>query len=60
MMNMNELAYLTSNPNLTAVGVGSGLRWADAYDFLEPYGRTAIGGRVGEIGLLGLILGGGL
>ncbi|GKT56318.1 FAD binding domain-containing protein [Colletotrichum tofieldiae] len=42
------------------VSVGAGLRWGPVFDFLAPEGLTVVGGRVGIVGVPGLILGGGL
>jgi FAD/FMN-containing dehydrogenase len=42
------------------VSVGPGNRWEDVYNYLEPYGLVALGGRVGNVGVPGLLLGGGI
>lgn len=42
------------------VSVGSGLRWGAVFEFLEPHGLAVVGGRVAEVGVAGLTLGGGL
>lgn len=42
------------------VSVGPGNRWEDVYKFLEPEGLVVVGGRVGVVGVPGLILGGGI
>lgn len=38
--------------------VGTGNRWVDVYTWLEGYGLAVVGGRVADIGVGGLILGG--
>jgi hypothetical protein len=38
---------------------GSGLRWNDVYQKLHQYGRVVVGGRSGDVGVSGVILGGG-
>ncbi|KAF2774080.1 FAD-binding domain-containing protein [Teratosphaeria nubilosa] len=43
-----------------SVSFGSGLRWGDVYKALEPYNVAVLGGRVSDIGVGGLILGGGI
>ncbi|KAH9829787.1 FAD-binding domain-containing protein [Teratosphaeria destructans] len=43
-----------------SVSIGPGLRWSDVYRALEPYNITALGGRVSDIGVGGLITGGGI
>ncbi|KAI5806403.1 hypothetical protein DFH27DRAFT_341880 [Peziza echinospora] len=40
--------------------LGPAHRWTDVYRFLEPHGLYAVGGRVGIVGVPGLILGGGV
>ncbi|KAF5541823.1 6-hydroxy-d-nicotine oxidase [Fusarium mexicanum] len=40
--------------------VGSGARWVDVYEALEPHGVTVIGGRFASIGVGGLVVGGGI
>ena len=41
------------------VEVGPGLTWDQVYETLSPTGVNVVGGRVGGIGVAGLILGGG-
>lgn len=41
------------------VRFGPGGRWADVYAALAPYDRIIAGGREGQVGVAGLILGGG-
>ncbi|OXV07629.1 hypothetical protein Egran_04606, partial [Elaphomyces granulatus] len=48
-----------SNDN-TIARVGPGNRWVDVYSWLETHNLTAIGGRVADIGVGGLTLGGGV
>ncbi|PGH28553.1 hypothetical protein GX50_08705 [[Emmonsia] crescens] len=43
-----------------SVKVGPGNRWIDVYKHLGPKGLTAVGGRVSDIGVGGLTLGGGI
>lgn len=40
--------------------IGTGQRWADVYEWISPYGLTVAGGRYGEVGVGGLLLGGGI
>ncbi|KAL8364736.1 hypothetical protein RB595_003830 [Gaeumannomyces hyphopodioides] len=39
--------------------IGPGARWRDVYDALEPHGLTVAGGRDGDVGVGGLVTGGG-
>lgn len=38
--------------------VGSGLTWGQVYSQLDPFGVTVVGGRVSDVGVGGLTLGG--
>ena len=38
--------------------VGTGAKWGDVFDFLEPFNLSVVGGRVSDVGVGGLILGG--
>ncbi|KAL8910197.1 MAG: hypothetical protein Q9171_004495 [Xanthocarpia ochracea] len=40
--------------------VGAGNRWLDVYSRLDPMGLSVVGGRVADIGVGGLTLGGGI
>lgn len=40
--------------------VGPGRKWGEVYTFLVPYGQYALGGRLQQVGVPGLLLGGGL
>jgi FAD/FMN-containing dehydrogenase len=40
--------------------VGPGNRWIDVYSYLDTKGLSVVGGRVSEIGVGGLVLGGGI
>ncbi|KAM0329273.1 hypothetical protein ACHAQA_004578 [Verticillium albo-atrum] len=39
--------------------IGGGSRWGSVFNEIEKYGRTATGGREGNVGVAGLSLGGG-
>jgi len=57
LTNLNEI-QLSSDKSV--VSVGPGRRWEEVYSYLEPYGLVALGGRVGIVGVPGLLLGGGI
>jgi FAD/FMN-containing dehydrogenase len=42
------------------VRVGAGAQWEDVYASLDPLGKSAVGGRLGNVGVSGFTLGGGL
>lgn len=67
--NANSSGILLSTSNLTTLSlssdnstlsIGPGLRWDNVAQYLTPYGLAAVGGRVGEVGVPGLLLGGGI
>ncbi|PGG95410.1 hypothetical protein AJ79_10070 [Helicocarpus griseus UAMH5409] len=55
--NLNQIVY---DPETTSVVVGPGLQWDQILDGLEGTGRTVVGGRMGDVGVGGYLLGGGL
>lgn len=55
----NSYDTVLSADKKTAV-VGPGARWMDTVGALEPYGLTVVGGRLGDVGVGGLLLGCGL
>ena len=66
---IDDRGVLLSSSNLTAlelssdkstVSVGPGNRWRDVYGYLKPFGLSAVDGRVGHVGVPGLLLGGGI
>lgn len=54
---LNELR-LSEDGTTTRVGAGN--RWIDVYSYLAPKNRAVVGGRVAEVGVAGLTLGGGI
>jgi hypothetical protein len=57
LTNLNQLQLCADKSH---VPVGPGNRWEDVYKYLEPYGPVALGGRVGNAGVPGLLLGVGI
>lgn len=57
LVNLNQV---TVSADKTQTSVGPGNRWYDVYSQLEPVGLSVIGGRVADIGVGGLTLGGGI
>lgn len=66
---IDNSGILLSSSNLTAislfsdkstVSVGPGNRWRDVYSYLKQSDLAAVGGRVGHVGVPGLLLGGGI
>ncbi|OJD19056.1 hypothetical protein AJ78_00928 [Emergomyces pasteurianus Ep9510] len=59
-IDLQRLNTLQLASDKKSIKVGPGNRWIDVYKKLEPQGLTAIGGRVSDIGVGGLTLGGGI
>lgn len=58
-----DLIYLNSvivSPDKTTVSVGAGNRWINVSQVLDPLGLAVVGGRVSDVGVSGLVLGGGI
>jgi FAD/FMN-containing dehydrogenase len=67
--NANSNGILLSTSNLTTLSlssdnktlsIGPGQRWNSVANYLTPFGLAAVGGRVGKVGVPGLLLGGGI
>jgi FAD/FMN-containing dehydrogenase len=54
---LNTLSLASDKKTLS---VGPGRRWNEVADYLTPYGLAAVGGRVGNVGVPGFLLGGGI
>lgn len=52
--------FAIPSADLKTVDIGPGCKWEDVYGKLSPLGKTVTGGRLGDVGVAGLILGGGL
>lgn len=59
-IDLSGLSVLKLSSNNSILSVGPGNRWEDVYLFLDPFNLSVIGGRVGDIGVGGLTLGGGI
>ncbi|KAJ6199810.1 hypothetical protein J3E72DRAFT_437921 [Bipolaris maydis] len=57
LVKMNKLMLSADNET---VAVGSGNRWKNVYDYLDPYNFAVVGGRASTVGISGLTLGGGI
>ncbi|KAL4945674.1 hypothetical protein BDV06DRAFT_219067 [Aspergillus oleicola] len=60
LFGLSGLDERSNDPEQRVVQVGAGLRWRDVYSYLDEYNVTVVGGRVLDVGVGGLILGGGL
>lgn len=59
LITLSNFNTTTLNADNT-VTVGAGLRWRDVYSYVSNYGRGVCGGRFGDVGVGGLLLGGGI
>ncbi|KAM7205914.1 hypothetical protein V8F33_000744 [Rhypophila sp. PSN 637] len=60
LISLANLTTISLSGDKSSVVVGTGNRWQAVYDFLTPQGLTAVGGRVGMVGVGGFLLGGGV
>lgn len=58
LIDLQKMNQLTVSSDKSVVSLGPGLRWGAVYDALDPYGVSVIGGRIPNVGVGGLILGG--
>lgn len=56
---MSRFRKVVYHQNKQTVDLGAGLIWDDAFEALEPYNVSVVGGRVSGVGVAGLLLGGG-
>ncbi|KAK7524015.1 hypothetical protein IWZ03DRAFT_356320 [Phyllosticta citriasiana] len=59
-LDLRELNQVQLSDDKSIVSVGTGNKWVDVYEALEPHDLAVIGGRVSAIGVGGLTLGGGI
>lgn len=57
LIDMSKLTTLQYDAENNAVVVGSGNRWGDLYEYLDPFDVTIVGGRINDVGVAGLTLG---
>ncbi|KAH3920839.1 hypothetical protein HBI56_011090 [Parastagonospora nodorum] len=60
LISTKELNEVTFHPESMTVTVGPGNDWQDVHKALEGTNVTVVGGRIGEVGVGGYVLGGGL
>lgn len=57
-IDLKNLKQIAVSADRSSTKVGAGNHWADVYSRLEPLGLSVVGGRVANIGVGGLTLGG--
>jgi len=60
LISFSKLASTTVSLDQKSAVVGTGARWAEVMTALDPYNLAVVGGRIGDVGVGGLLLGGGL
>jgi hypothetical protein len=58
LLDLSELNNITLSPPKDVVSVGPGATWGKVYENIEKHHLTVVGGRVTDVGVGGLILGG--
>lgn len=59
-IDLQGLDHIDLEPDRSIVSVGAGATWFDVYSYLNPLNLTANGGRVANVGVGGLTIGGGI
>ncbi|KAI5789005.1 hypothetical protein EDC01DRAFT_616895 [Geopyxis carbonaria] len=57
---LSRMQDMSLSDEKDVVSIGPGLTWNDVYEFLEPDGLVAVGGRLSPVGVSGLLLAGGV
>ncbi|KAJ5355823.1 hypothetical protein N7517_010432 [Penicillium concentricum] len=57
---MSNLTTLELSEDQSIVSIGPSHRWSEVYGYLQSFGLTAAGGRLGPVGVPGLLLAGGI
>lgn len=57
-INLQKLNQIELKENHSVVSVGPGARWGEVFEALDPLGLSTMGGRVANVGVGGLTLGG--
>jgi FAD/FMN-containing dehydrogenase len=59
-IDMTTLASVSLNKKSTIASIGAGAKWLDVYQYLNGSGAQVAGGRNGNVGVGGLLIGGGI
>ncbi|KAL8626231.1 hypothetical protein Q9189_008083 [Teloschistes chrysophthalmus] len=59
-IDMRSIKAVKVNSSGKTVSIGAGARWSDVYRVLDAIGLGAAGGRIADVGVGGLITGGGM
>ena len=58
LIDLKKLNQITVSADKSVASLGPAGRWGDVFAALDPYGVSVIGGRIPQVGVGGLILGG--
>ncbi|TLS29219.1 hypothetical protein PpBr36_01694 [Pyricularia pennisetigena] len=59
-LDLARLSQVKVSPDRETTSIGPGARWVQVAATLDPLGLAVVGGRMGDVGVSGLVLGGGL
>lgn len=59
-IDLTTLSSVSLNKKSTIASIGAGAKWLDVYQYLDGSGVQVAGGRNGNVGVGGLLLGGGI
>ncbi|KFY41669.1 hypothetical protein V494_02867 [Pseudogymnoascus sp. VKM F-4513 (FW-928)] len=57
---MSRLNEIETNSEGTITRIGAGSQWGEVYEYLDNRGLSVAGGRNGDVGVAGVLLGGGI
>lgn len=60
LVELGSLRQLSMSRDRSSLSVGVGNRWGSVLKYAEEFDRTVVGGRVADVGVGGLLMGGGL
>lgn len=60
LIDLQKLNQISVSGDKKIASVGPGARWGQVVEALDPHGVSVIGGRIPQVGVAGVILGGGL
>ena len=58
-VDLSHMTHVSVSSDKRTTSAGPGCRWRDIYDKLDSMNLTVVGGRVDDVGIAGLTIGGG-
>ena len=59
-LDLSSISSISVTTDNASISIGTGARWRDVYQLLDPIGLTVSGARAGSVGAGGFLLGGGI